>query len=515
MSTQKGAPRDPHPLDEQLEGSTMWWWFQPALELGIKHWPITVGTLLAVYAYEWLSSLFPLFGLALGGTIGLLLVSALRSLGLSLIGAAAYRLLAEKESASFSCHELNSWPDTLIRAAQALLAWVMLGLVVWAAFFVLSIVGAAVIASIASSSTGAGVAIALIATLAIVILILLLAPIWVSVAVAGALSTVHAVRSPISGFAAVRESLRVAFDQKWRVFWPAYVIVLIAIGVSYLRAKLSSPLGSSDDWFHALAYMFSLAFGVSMTFVIERTYAPWLGEDPDEVDDPEPAPGGAAGGGASAAGPHPPPSGATPAAVGATSSAAAAGAGIAAGAGVAARAGATPHAGTAGGAGVAAGGSTVASAGTAASAATAAGGANAATANPASPAGLAARVEEALRSNRTRELTGLVEQGLAADPRFYAGHPDSTLALSKKMAQSQRPDLALRLLTPFVKEQRGHKLHLTGALFTATLLMKDVRKLGVADKFIKQLKSLYPNEPMVDQVARQTEEAIEIANASS
>jgi hypothetical protein len=120
-----------------------------------------------------------------------------------------------------------------------------------------------------------------------------------------------------------------------------------------------------------------------------------------------------------------------------------------------------------------------------------------------------------LRENRATGLRDLVERGLTADACFFADHPDSTVVLAKRMVQAGRPDLALRILQPYVKDRQSHRLHLTGALLAAELLARDVNQLPAAARFLAQVKALYPNEPIVDRLIRTTDKAIaEAAGAS-
>ena len=120
-------------------------------------------------------------------------------------------------------------------------------------------------------------------------------PIWFSIAVASALSNAYAVRSLESGFGAVRASLQLAFEQKWRVFWPSYVLAILGIvlyvGVIFLRDSFFSfgPL------FVQLTTFATTALGVTMTFVIERAYATHLtlpdGAEPGAALPSRPSPG--------------------------------------------------------------------------------------------------------------------------------------------------------------------------------------------------------------------------------
>jgi hypothetical protein len=120
-----------------------------------------------------------------------------------------------------------------------------------------------------------------------------------------------------------------------------------------------------------------------------------------------------------------------------------------------------------------------------------------------------------LRVNSASELADLVERGLTADARFFADHPESTVALAKRMVQAQRPDLALRILQPYVKDHQGHRLHLTGALLAAELLARDANQLPAAARFLARVKVLYPDEPMVDRLIRLTDKAIAESGSAS
>jgi hypothetical protein len=117
-------------------------------------------------------------------------------------------------------------------------------------------------------------------------------------------------------------------------------------------------------------------------------------------------------------------------------------------------------------------------------------------------------IESELRDNRATGLAEVTERGLAADPKFFTAHPDSAVALAKRLVQAQRPDLALRILQPYVKEQRNHRLHLTGSLLAAELLARDPAQLQATARFLAQLKTYYPDEPMVDRLIRLTDKAI-------
>jgi hypothetical protein len=130
---------------------------------------------------------------------------------------------------------------------------------------------------------------------------------------------------------------------------------------------------------------------------------------------------------------------------------------------------------------------------------------------PTAPREIADLLAADLTANRLQRLAETVEHGLAADARFFLPHPDQTLAVAKRLSAAQRADLALRIVQPYLKEHRGHRQHLTVALFVANLL-RDLKRLQDAAKFLTQVKALYPQEPMVDQLIKITDKAIAAAS---
>jgi hypothetical protein len=430
------SPGRAHELDAALAGADLFGWFRPTLRLLKRHWPIALGAGIAALIVE----SWPPLGLGWA----LVLQGFAQTIALTAVIAAAYRLVAQKESAGLAI-ELNSWPTTLVRAVQIAVVWMIAALLVAGALLLIGIALAPLLPSLAGG--GAPMVVLIVyGALVIPIVLLLLAPVWVMLAVAGALSTAYAVRSHENGLRAVLSSLWTVFDQRWRVFWPSYALVLFAIAVYALLWYTN--LMQVGVRMGPIAGLVAIAFpgiGVVFTFVIERAYAPDFGALPaDEarLSSSVPPP---------LAQPRPSP---------------------------------------------------------AVQAARVAGGTGASAATPAATEDVAELLEQELRANRTLRLVELVERGLTANPRFFSGHPDSTIALAKKMAQAQRSDLALRVLQPYLKDHRNHRLHLTAALLVANLLLRDRGKADDAARFLAQVKTLYPNEPMVDQLIKAANKAI-------
>jgi len=452
-----GSMQSGHELDARLAHKTLFGWFRPTFEVAVRQWQVTLGTGVALLVTQMLLDRAPWpYG---DSWWPIVLHTLVESLALSLVFVAGYRLLAERESRGTAL-EVNSWERTLTCAAQVSLTWTVFGLVIAGALILAGIVITFLAPSLSLRSGGAVIVLLTFGSLVLTIVMFLLAPIWASLGVANALSTVHAVRSLDNGLGSVLSSLRIAFDQKWRVFWPSYalsLLLIVAYALSWFSVYIAvAILGPILRYLPIVLW----ALAVALTFVIERAYAPDLG-NAVLGDGPEPAP-------------------ATPiSAAPAASAPATSGASTRPPDPVAAPA-ATAQATTA---------------------------APAATAQAATAADAAALLEQDLRTNRADRLVALVETGLAADPRFFASHPDPTTGLAKKIAQT-RPDLALRVLQPYLKEQRGHRFHLTGALLVANILLRDGRRLADAARFLAQVKTMYPEEAMVDQLIKTANKAI-------
>jgi hypothetical protein len=428
-------PRHEHELDAKLADANMFAWYVPMFRLAIKHWPISVASGLAALGLERFLRFvpWPYFGIPWWVQTVRGFVEALAYM---LLIAVAYRFLAEKENVG----TVNDPAATIVRAIQVAIIWIVGGAVVTLAVFLAMLaIGTALQPSSVNDFMALG-ALALVVGIAW----LLLMPVWFSLLVASVLSTVHAVRSLENGFGAVIASLRLAFDQKWRVFWPSYLLAVLGILLFVAVIFFSRRLLEVGVVFQTVTTFVTTALGVAMTFVIERAYAPHLTL--------------AQGGEPGAALPSRPPPGATPPRV---------------------RPPPAPVAPL-----------------------------------PTAPGEIADLLAADMQANRVQRLVATVEHGLKADARFFAAHPDHTLAVAKRLSAAQRSDLALRLAQPYLKEHRGHRQHLTVALFVANLL-REGKRLQDAAKFLAQVKALYPQEPMVDKLIKITDKAIASAAATA
>jgi hypothetical protein len=426
------APRAEHELDAKLANANMFAWYVPTVQLAVKHWPISLGTGLAALGLERLLRALPWPYTPWWVELARNYVDALAYVTLV---ALAYRFLVAKERVG----SVNDSAATVARALQVATIWLVASGVVGAVVFFGGIAATTAI----MSGSGAGlmtlVAIGLIGGL----VFFLLVPVWFSLGVAGALSTVYAVRSAENGFGAIFCSLRLAFEQKWRVFWPSYLLALGALGVFGLLWYLNGRFFGVGRWVVDATTFATTALGVTMTFVIERAYAPHLtmphGAERGAALPSRPRPGSA-----SAPRVRPPPSPVGPL--------------------------------------------------------------------PTAPGEIGDRLAADLRGNRVQRLVETVEHGLKTDARFFLAHPDHTLAVAKRLSTLERSDLALRIVQPYLKDHHGHRQHLTVALFVANLL-RDTKRLQDAARFLTQVKTLYPQEPTVDQLIKITDRAIAAAGA--
>jgi hypothetical protein len=457
MAMSNQSTRYGHPLDTALADRNMLSWFGPMFELLGRHWLVALAAGLVTLMLQWVMSKLPWPNPILAPWY----VTAFRALlGSSLaavITVVAYRAIAHREGTRYRVGDVNSPLDAAVRAVQITVVWVIAGLLVELALYLIVrlIISAATSGGPPSQTT---IYLAIYFTIyGLPIAIFLLSPIWVLIGVSSSLSQAHAARSLEGGLAAVLNSLRLAFGAKWRVVWPAYLFGAIIALVIFLEIKFKFlPAGLFSPWVLNTLIVVFVAAGIAMTFVIERVYAPELGLE--VVPDSGPAPA------------SPPPVAPTPGAPTPVATAPAPGPAAASAAPAAAPAGDGPA--------------------------------------------IATLIEQELHDNRSSELASLTEQGLAADPRVFAAHPDNTIALAKRLVQAQRPDLALRILQPYVKEQSAHRLHLTGTLLAAELLSREPGQLQATARFLERVKALYPNEPMVDRLIRLTEKAIAQAGST-
>jgi hypothetical protein len=426
-------------------------WFGPMFQLLATHWLVALVAGVVTLMLQWVIAKLPWPNVYLMPWWLTALRVLLTSVLATIVAVLAYRAIANREGLRFRVGEVNSPLDAAIRAMQVTVVWLVAGLLVELVLYALVRLIVAMVGSAGPPSSATVYTIIVVTMYGLPIVIFLLSPIWMMLAVASALSQAHAARSLEGGLTAVLNSLSLVFGAKWRVLWPAYLFGALAALVIFLEIKFKFlPYELFSPWFVNTLIVVFVAAGVVMTFVIERVYAPDLGLE--VVPDIGSAPASAA--------PGAPAPGAPTAVASAPAAAAAAGK----------------------------------------------------TAAPPAPASdgpaIANLIDDELRDNRADELASLTEHGLAADPRFFAAHPDNTIALAKRLVQAQRTDLALRILQPFVKEQSAHRLHLTGTLLAAELLSRDPGQLHAAAKFLERVKALYPNEPMVDRLIRQTEKAI-------
>ena len=489
-----------HGLDRQLADSRLFAWIRPAIHMAIKHWPIAVGagfaTLCALRGLAWVD-IVPWSGGLVWSVVESAINATFLVLALSLIEVITYRLLVEKERLGV----LNDWGLTLIRTTQIALIWWTASVIVVGVIVYLSFVMLIRDLNALSELQEPLDFVALYARnrfwdIVQLIVYFALAPVFASVAVAALLSNIHAVRSRKPALDCIRDSFRLAFDQRWRVFLGSLIIALVAWLLDFLGRRIPET-----DFSFPFAFRYyieqsvifaSAAFGLGMTFVIERAYAAHL-TLPEESEGGAPLPGGA-----SPTDTAPSPGGGPPSQpVGAMQRASGARAPMASPSPAVAIAPPAQASSTAPAAPLAQASVTASSA-----------------LPPAAPHVIAAEIADALRTQQIHRLAENVERGLAADKNFFVSQPDNTLVLAKRLDSQRRSDLALRIALPYLKTQRGHRQHFTTALFVADVLGRDPQRLTEAARFLAQVKALYPREPMLDQMIRKTDDAIAAAAGS-
>jgi hypothetical protein len=482
-------------------------WFGPAFEILRRHWRVLALAGGASIALAWLLSFArvsrPAFETRWWAQA---LDVAIELVTTSWLFAASYALLAQREGVPHGLGYIESWGSILKRAAALAALWLVVGmlLVIVAAGIAVGLSALAV-----DTNAPAGSALERFALLGATLLFLMLgallifAPFWVGLWIRYALSYARIVRSEEGAWTAFRTAWITVSAQRERHLVSSYAVV---VALLVLFAAFGWFIGTFDTkgWLALTARIPMFATLLAFAFVIERTYDPSLGWEPDFVanaaptaDDADDSPGESnereQTSRDTSAAPRPQASSALaarerPAASSATAPA-------------------NPTAPVA-----------------------------AALGAPLDPAQLAAMVSkhnysvrelrgllgrctdkraalEALRPQllrlaqgpRVAEAVILVEAALTLDVRFFAAEPDVVTPLAKRVATGGRADLAVKLLQPFVREHRGHKLHLSASLYAAHLVGQNLKKPAAARQFLEQLKAVYPTEPLIDQQLKRFE----------
>jgi hypothetical protein len=481
--TSRAAARSgQHPFDSSLAEANLFGWFGPVIELFQRQFVMLLMGGLAALALQlvlpYLAISSPLFETRTWPRLVDWFVSLALTSGLF---AGAYALLAHNEGRSHGLGATESGGRIVAKATGLALIWAGVGLGI---VIVIGLIGYAVVKAFSGGiggSTGLA-ALMLLGTMVMVgaaVVILLFAPFWVGLGIRYSLSFARIVRTEEGPLTAFRLAWQRVSSETWRYFWPSYVIVLVLLAVAFLLAFQKVLIGESK-WLSHLAAVIGFGFSLAFAFVIERTYDTALGleadVDPTSNDEPEPAPTAPVGSGAGVA-----ITGSRSATTSTATAASSAQSAIAQGPPVAANQFAIlidQH-----------------------------------TYSARELRGLLARCTD-LRAGliaarpqllpmaqgaRLAEAVILIEAALASDARFFAPVPDIVPPLAKRVASGGRADLAVKMLQPFVKEHRSHKLHLTAALFAAHLVAQNLKKPDAAKQFLLQLKQLYPQEPLIDQ----------------
>jgi hypothetical protein len=468
-----------HPFDARLVDANLLRWIAPIFEVVQRQFVLLLIAGLVALALQfilpYLAVSSPLFETRVWSRLFDGLIALALNSGLF---ATAYALLAHNEGRAYGLGSTESGGRLFFKATGLALVWagVTLGIVI-----VLSFVGFAIFKAFGSGLAGGGIAafmlLGIVGMIGLAIVFFVFAPFWVGLSIRYSLSFARIVRTEEGPITAFRLAWQRVSAETWRYFWPSYVVLLVLIAVAFLLAFQQAIIGSPKILSH-IATIIGFGFSIAAAFVIERVYDTALGLEPDvefettEPADPNPAPSSANG------------------AVGAASPAA------------------TQNA---------------------------AANANAATSMNSPGPPVTAQQFAALLDQHTysaRELGGLlgrctdlgaslvavrpqllplaqgprlaealilVEEALKNDGRFFAPTPDLVTPLSKRVASGGRPDLAVKMLQPFVRDHRDHKLHLTAALFAAHLVAQNLKKPSTAKQFLLQLKQLYPHEQLIDQ----------------
>jgi hypothetical protein len=451
-----------HPFDARLAAAKLFGWVSPLLELVQRQFPILLVAGLLGSALKLLLPQIALSSPLFEPRLWPRLVDALVALALtSGLFAGAYSVLASSEGRAYGLGATQPGGRIFLKATGLALVWAGVVIAITVALGVLAYV---VLRAVGGGFNGGGIALLMllgtVGLIGMVIVFLAFAPFWIGLSIRYSLSFARIVRTEEGPVVAFRLAWQHVSAESWRYFWPSYVVMLVFVGASVLLALMSRMVGDPE----VLPWLLSvLGFGLSIAFafIVERVYDTSLGREPgieaETIEPRDPAPSTLTPSASTAAATNSPAPQVTPSQFAALL-----------------EQHAYPEQELAG-----------------LMARCADLGACLAAARP--------QMLSLAQGPRLAEAVILVEAALKGDARFFAPTPDLVTPLSKRVASGGRPELALKILQPFVRENRDHKLHLPAALFAALLLAEHMKKPDVAKQFLRQLKQLYPNEQFIDQ----------------
>ena len=278
MPKRVSARQPGHPLDAELADTNLFAWFRPAFQVLARHWLLTLAAGIAVIllarlleAVPWPLYIYSSWGLrALPAFISYLVFTG--------VGLAAYRTLARIEGARYAADEVNPWARLAVVGFELCVVWTIAAMSIEFGLWLIAKPVGSWLASHGDAGWQTVVFVITYAKYVIAGLVFILAPVWMMLGVSSSLAQAFAVRSPASGLDAVLSALRLVFGQRGRVLGPALVIgavlgflILLEFKIDFLPSAIGKPA------FICTLTVVSFAYGLAMTFVIERAYAPDLG----------------------------------------------------------------------------------------------------------------------------------------------------------------------------------------------------------------------------------------------
>jgi len=455
-----------HPFDAALADSRLLAWGRPVLALVARRWQVLLVGAIAIAAANLLSPHLAFGSLVLGSGIVPRLVDWLIGLTTgSFVFAASYAALARREGVAYGIAHVEPWQSLPLRGLLLALIWSAVALVVGLIALLLGFSIIKMLGGVPGGRGGLGalLALGLYALYIVPALLFLLAPLWAGMWLRYNLSFARIVRTDESAWTAFRLAWQRVSAENWRYFSHSYLVMLAIAALALLALWLQ--LGASNLVTAAIStalVMIALMISVAVTFVIERVYDPSLGLQLGETSNP---PGAASAPIETPPAPMPAAATVAPGAQEPLSTAEFVR--------LMAAPGRDPR-----------------------EVRTLLG---RCVDKSAALTAIRPSILSLAQSTRVAEAIVLAEAALTQDARFFAADPDAIMPLAKRLAAGGRTDLAMRVLQPFVRDERSHQLHLTAALFAAHLLAQALNKPAAARQFLINLKKLYPHEPLIDQ----------------
>jgi tetratricopeptide (TPR) repeat protein len=106
-----------------------------------------------------------------------------------------------------------------------------------------------------------------------------------------------------------------------------------------------------------------------------------------------------------------------------------------------------------------------------------------------------------LAQDNERRVVDVARECLDLDPAFQPANPDDVSRIARKAVDLGMTQVALKLLSTFLKTNPRHRDAPANALLAAKVLAERMGKDDVARKLLDQIAERFPNDALSDEIA--------------